>query len=139
MTLMVTKFTDFEEVNEMKFNDLFVLKALFLCMLGVGLDCARNPDTGARLTAPSKLTAAAGDQQITLTWQATPSYAEADYNIYQSTAAAGPFRIVATTKSTHFTITNLKNGSIYYFKVTASLNNAAESAFSNIIKAVPGA
>lgn len=136
---METKFTDFEEVNEVKFNDLFVLMALFFWILGLGVDCARNPDTGAKLTPPSKLIATAGDQQVTLTWQATPSYSEADYNIYQSTATAGPFRVVATTKSTHFTITNLKNGSIYYFKVTASLNNAAESAFSNIIKAIPGA
>ena len=121
------------------FNKIFFLITLFFSILGTIEGCReRNQDTGARLLPPGELTAAAGDQQITLTWRASISYNEADYNIYQSTGAEGPFNKVLTVKSTSAAVMNLKNGTIYYFKLTASLNNTAESVYSNTVKAVPG-
>ena len=115
-----------------------------MVLLAVAFTCtivflySQNPDTGARLNPPSGLTAEAGDQKVLLKWQATNSYAEADYNIYESTDRNGPFHKIATSKERIYTVANLTNGITYYFKVTASLNAAAESLGSNQVAATPG-
>jgi fibronectin type 3 domain-containing protein len=104
----------------------------------IGSVYSRDADTGARLNPPTGLTADAGYQKVLLKWRATTSSAEADYNIYQSARRKGPFQKVATTPNEIYTVTNLTNGTTYYFKVTASLNASAESDYSNQATATPG-
>src|SRR6266436_5042478 len=98
----------------MKLKGLMVLLAAAFTSATVFL-YSQNPDTGAKLNPPSGLTAKAGDQKVLLKWQPTNSYAEADYNIYQSTDRNGPFHKIATSKETIYTVANLTNGSTYYF------------------------
>jgi len=77
------------------------------------------------------------NRKVALEWGPSPSYAEADYTVYQSTNRKGAFQRIALTQGTNYVATNLVNGTIYYFHVTASLNASAESVPSNQIAATP--
>ena len=87
-------------------------------------------------SAPTGLTATAGNTQITLAW--TASTGAVSYNLYRSTTPGGegstPYRTGITTTS--FTDTGLTNGTTYYYQVTA-VNAAGESPKSNEASATP--
>ena len=85
--------------------------------------------------SPANLTACAGNQQATLTWNT--SSGATSYNIYQSTASGGPYTDIASSSNTNYTVTGLINGTPCYFVVTA-VNGAGESAALNQASAVPG-
>src|SRR5690349_13586295 len=74
---------------------------------------------------PAGLTAAPGDQQVTLSWDPPAPDAGATvsgYNVYQGTSpagATGPPVNSSPVKSTRYTVTGLTNGSTYYFTVKA--------------------
>ncbi|GEM_PF-1671957 len=83
--------------------------------------------------APDGLTAAPGDSQVALNWNAV---AGADsYAIYQGTSSDDAM-IVATVTGTSTTITGLANGTTYYFKVGAS-NLGGSGPISAAVRAVP--
>jgi len=86
---------------------------------------------GSTVTAPSaptNVSAAAGDAQATLTW--TASTGAASYNVKRATTSGGPYTNVATgVTSTSYTNTGLTNGTTYYYVVSA-VNSAGESANS---------
>jgi fibronectin type 3 domain-containing protein len=112
--------------------------ALLACLpIVFGVVYAQNADTGAKLEPPTQLTARPADGKVSLRWRPSPSYAEADYTVYQATNRAGAFRKIGVTQSTEFMVTNLVNGATYYFRVTASLNRSAESVPSNLIAGTP--
>ena len=85
-------------------------------------------------TAPTGVSAAAGNTQVSLTW-AAPAGA-VTYNIYRSTTSGSegstPYRTGITTTS--FTDTGLTNGTTYYYQVTA-VNLAGESPKSSEVSA----
>ncbi|MCL5879091.1 MAG: fibronectin type III domain-containing protein [Deltaproteobacteria bacterium] len=85
--------------------------------------------------SPANLTACAGNQQATLTWNISSD--ATSYTIYQSTASGGPYTDVASSSNPNYTVTGLINGTPYYFVVTA-VNGAGESAPLNQASAVPG-
>lgn len=90
--------------------------------------------TTLNLTLPTNLTAAAGNQQVVLTWN--PSAGATSYRVKRATANGGPYTIIASPTSTNYTDTGLTNGTTYYYVVTA-VNSGGESGNSNQASATP--
>ena len=91
--------------------------------------------------APAGLTATAGDARVSLSWKAPGSDGGArvtSYNVYEGTSKNITGKPVTSAKGTGATITNLTNGTTYYFKVTA-VNQAGEGPASGPASAAPAA
>jgi fibronectin type 3 domain-containing protein len=84
---------------------------------------------------PTGLAAAAGNAQITLTWNA--SAGATSYRVKRSTTSGAEAQIAAPTSAT-FTDTALTNGTKYFYVVSA-VNSTAESANSNEVSTTPTA
>jgi len=86
--------------------------------------------------APTGLTAAKGNKQISLKW--TASAGAQTYNVYRGTSsgAEGTTPIASGITSTSYTNTGLINGRKYYYKV-AAVNASGTSALSNEASATP--
>jgi subtilase family serine protease len=87
-------------------------------------------------SAPTGLSATAGDGQVTLTWNG--SSGATSYNVYRSLTKGGE-GATAYKKgitSTSFTDTGLTDGTTYYYTVTA-VNSAGESGQSSEVSATP--
>ncbi|UZQ50257.1 immunoglobulin-like domain-containing protein [Clostridium kluyveri] len=87
--------------------------------------------------APANLTAIAGDAQVALSWNVVQG---ADiYNVYERTESESysSTPIASITNGTNITITNLNNGTTYYFVVKAKNNTSSESANSAEVSAIP--
>lgn len=87
------------------------------------------------MTAPTGVTATAGDRQITLSWQAV---ADAErYQILRLNADTGEYRNVRTVKDATSTVfTGLQNGVSYTYAVKACRNVAGSSRLSEMSAAV---
>ena len=90
--------------------------------------------TGAVPAVPMGLAAAAGNQQVSLTWNA--SAGATSYNIKRGTVSSGPFTQMANTSGTNDTDAGVTNGTAYYYVVSA-LNATGESGNSNPVPATP--
>ncbi|WP_439647988.1 glycoside hydrolase family 6 protein, partial [Cohnella mopanensis] len=85
--------------------------------------------------APTGLTAAAGNAQVTLSWMA--SSGATSYTVKRATTSGGPYTNLATgVTATSYTNTGLTNGTTYYYVVSAS-NSAGSSANSTQASATP--
>ncbi|OKP82154.1 hypothetical protein A3848_29520 [Paenibacillus sp. P32E] len=86
-------------------------------------------------SAPTGLTATAGDSQVTLNWSGVSN--ATSYDVYQG-SAPGVYDVtpVANLTGTTATIAGLTNGETYYFAVKSSKNNV-NSAYSNEVSAIP--
>lgn len=86
--------------------------------------------------APLSLHATAGDGQVTLTWNAVPG--ASSYNVYRATTPEGEGGTPYATgqASPTFTDTNVTDGGVYYYVVTA-VNVSGESSVSNEASAMP--
>ena len=87
-------------------------------------------------TAPTGLTATAGNAEASLTW-AAPTGA-ASYHVKRATTTGGPYIQVAAPTSTTYTDANLTNGTTYFYVVSA-LNSTGESPNSAQASATPTA
>lgn len=89
------------------------------------------------LTAPTGLTATAGDKQVALKWAAVGG--AHSYGVYYSTSSGvtqyNGTKLYASS-APNFTVTGLTDGTPYYFVVTA-LGDAGESSPSNQATATP--
>ena len=85
-------------------------------------------------SAPTGVTATAGNQQVSLSWNA--SAGATSYNVKRGTASGGPYTTVSSPTTTSYTDTGLTNGTTYYYVVTA-VNAAGESGNSNQASATP--
>ncbi|MEM2760947.1 MAG: fibronectin type III domain-containing protein [Nitrososphaerales archaeon] len=101
-----------------------------------------EPITPTESSPPQNLQAAAGNMQITLTWNAPAtdgSSAITNYNVYRS-GASGTIesKTLVTTVGNVLTYTDigLTNGIPYYYQVTA-INGVGESEASNEVSATP--
>jgi fibronectin type 3 domain-containing protein len=86
--------------------------------------------------APTGLSAAAGNTQISLTWSA--SSGATSYSVYRGTAAGGESTtaIASGLASPAYTNTGLTNGTTYFYKVKATNANGT-SGYSNEASATP--
>jgi hypothetical protein len=83
--------------------------------------------------APTSLTAVAISKtaiQVSWSQSTSPAYNETGFEVYQATAAAGPytFRGLTAADAASFTATGLTSGVVYHFRVRAVNNNAASAA-----------
>lgn len=85
---------------------------------------------------PAGLIAAPGNQQVTLSWNA--SSGATSYNLQRSSTSGGPYTTISSPTATSYTDTSLTNGTTYYY-VVAAVNAAGQSANSNQVSATPAA
>jgi hypothetical protein len=85
-------------------------------------------------SAPTGLSATAGNQQVSLSWIA--STGATSYNVKRGTASGGPYTTVSSPTTTSYTDTGLTNGTTYYYVVSA-VNSYGESANSSEVSATP--
>ncbi len=86
-------------------------------------------------SAPTGLTASAGNAQVVLSWTAATGVTS--YNVKRSTTSGGPYTNVQTgIMGTSYTNTGLTNGTTYYFVVSAT-NTFGESGNSSQVSAKP--
>ena len=85
---------------------------------------------------PIKLTAAAGNAQVLLSW--TASAGATSYNVKRATTSGGPYTTITNVTTTSLLDTGLVNGTRYYYAVSA-LNATGESANSSQAFATPSA
>lgn len=83
---------------------------------------------------PINLMSDAGNAQVSLFWNVADN--AAGYSIYRSTSAGGPYTLLSTTPQTSYQDTDVVNGSLYAYVVTAYANGQ-ESAESNEVQAIP--
>jgi len=114
-----------------------VLSSFLILMVSmVLLSSSAFAATPTVLTAPTSLVATAGDSQIDLTWSSVTGATY--YNVYESLDGLTYNLIsVPTTVTTQsYNVTGLKNGTLYYFKTSAS-NTVEESGYSNVASKTP--
>ena len=93
-----------------------------------------TPETPTPVT-PLNLNATAGNSKIDLTWDAVEK--ATSYTIKRSTTAGGPYTAIATDiTDISYTDTDVKNGTTYYYIVSA-INAGAEIGNSNEAYAQP--
>ncbi len=70
---------------------------------------------------------------VGLNWRASTSASVIGYNVYRSSAAAGPFTQLNTTSiaTTSYTDTTAQAGQTYYYVVTSMSSGGDQSGFSN--------
>jgi Glycoside hydrolase family 44/Fibronectin type III domain len=90
--------------------------------------------TGTAPSAPTNLTATAGNQQVALTWTASTN--ATNYNVMRSTTNGSGYTKISSPTTTSYTDTGLTNGTTYYYVVTAT-NSAGTSGDSNQASATP--
>ncbi|VBB08143.1 fibronectin type iii [Lucifera butyrica] len=87
-------------------------------------------------SAPTNLSATAGDSKVTLSWDAVTD--AVSYNVKRSTTAGGPYTTIASgVIGTSYVDTDVVNGTTYYYVVTAVIENGIESDNSNEASATP--
>jgi hypothetical protein len=84
--------------------------------------------------APTGVSAAAGNAQVTVTWNA--SSGATSYSVKRSQTPGGPYTKIASPTTASYTDTGLTNGTPYYYVVSA-VNSAGESANSSEVTATP--
>ena len=89
-------------------------------------------------SSPVNVTATPGNGAVTITWDASPG--ATSYNVYYSTQSGVTTAngISLTGATSPFVISNLSNGTTYYFVVTA-VSSGSESFESAQVSAVPSA
>jgi hypothetical protein len=93
--------------------------------------------TATTPTAPTNLTAAAGNATVLLNWDPVPETIDG-YRVYESTTSGTGYTEIATVGSgvTEYLATGLTNGTTYYY-VVAAFNAAGEGPMSNEASATP--
>jgi hypothetical protein len=124
------------------FSFLAVL-ALSSALACSGVSTASSAEsTGAQTTGattkvpavPTGLTATAGNQQVSLAWNA--SKGATSYRVKRSTTHGGPYSQIAKPTAAAYADSGLTNGTTYYYVVSA-VNSAGASANSSEVSATP--
>jgi len=133
-TVTTTSFPDTGLTNGTTYY--YVVKAV-----GVGGTSAASSEVSATPaiptapSAPARLSATAGDSQVSLSWSA--STGATGYKMFRALTAGGYGATpLASGNSTSYVDTGLTNGTTYYYSVKAS-NAVGDSPFSNEVSALP--
>jgi len=86
-------------------------------------------------SAPTGLTATAGDSKVSLSWNA--STGADSYNVYRSTTAGAETSFATGITSTNFVDSSVTNGVTYFYTVTAMSNTNGEGGQSAEVSATP--
>jgi hypothetical protein len=97
---------------------------------------ARPVAPAAVPSAPTGVTATAGNAQVALSWAA--SSGATGYRVKRATSNGGPYTQVSAPTGTSYSDASLTNGVAYYYVVTA-INAAGESVNSALATATPQA
>ncbi|MDP3149936.1 MAG: FISUMP domain-containing protein [Ignavibacteria bacterium] len=90
------------------------------------------------VTSPQSLAATAGNKQVTLKWNKNSETDLRVYRIYGGTSSNPSTKIDSVNYTdTTKTITNLINGTTYYYRITAVDSTGNQSGFSNEVSATP--
>ena len=92
------------------------------------------------VTAPSSVSATAGNGQVALSWTASTGalgWVVSGYNVGRATASGGPYTYVAVGNVTSSTRTGLTNGTTYYFVIRAEDALGISIATSSEVSATP--
>ena len=109
-------------------------------VIGIGapsVAATATPHTGP--SAPTGLTAVAGNAQVTLNWTAPANNggsAILGYNLYRSTTQSGIYSLIESPTGRTFLDGSLTNGQTYWYKVCA-VNAAGEGAQSGAVSSTP--
>jgi polysaccharide biosynthesis protein PslG len=106
------------------------------CLLGGcgGSSAGRQQELAP--SAPTNVVVTAGNALVTMAWSASPG--ATSYNVKRATSGAGPYALVASPIANSHSDTNLKNGTTYFYTVSAA-NLAGESTSSAQVSAKPTA
>ena len=115
---------------------LLVIAAVLALQACGGSSYSGGGGGGNPPSAPTGLTATAGNQQVNLSW--TASSGATSYHVKRGTSAGGPYTLVASPTTTSDTDSGLTNGTLYYYVVTA-VNTYGESGNSGEASAKPAA
>lgn len=115
------------------FNDTYNIYNTY--SFNVWLKALTAGSSDIKPAAPAGLTATPGNGSVSLKWDAADGAAY--YNIYYSESKDSNFNLHSTVKANSFTVSNLNNGTTYYFKVTSCNENGEESAYSETVSATP--
>jgi phospholipase C len=113
------------------------LVAVLMCLAS----CSGGSSSGGGSPAvaipavPTGLVATAGNAEVTLLWNA--SSGATSYTVESAKASAGPFSVSGTAQKPGFIVTDLINGTTYYFAVLAA-NSGGKSGLSAVVSAIPG-
>src|SRR4029077_6353728 len=128
----------------MKFNQFFVLVAVFIVIVGIWVvsPSIAHAMTPTLTITPTELTATAvSPTQITLSWNApTQNYGKTiiDYKIEQR-LSTGIYKMLQNTGSTitTYSITGLTTGTTYTYRVSAVYSDDSSTDSSNAASAMP--
>ena len=95
--------------------------------------------TSLAIQPPTGLVSRTGDLSVVLHWDPSSDPNLGGYKVYRSTNSLGPFTLqTASVTSPGFCdVVNLKNGQVYFYRVTASTISSGESVPSETISATP--
>lgn len=92
-----------------------------------------NP-TISKPIPPSNLSVVGGDNSARISWTGTTD--ASSYKIYKSIVSKTSYELATATTNSIYDVTNLKNGTTYYFAVT-SIKGTLESDYSNEVNIIP--
>jgi hypothetical protein len=111
-----------------------ILLVLGIVIMGMGTAAFADTTASAPAEAPTEVTATAGNQSVTLAWQAVP--AADSYKVYRSTTSAGTTVVIANATALTYTDQAVISGETYYYQISA-INDYGESDKSIIVSATP--
>ena len=136
------------EIEATSFSDTDITgNAVFYYVVSVNTPEGESADStevqGATVaippSAPSGLTATAGDRVVTLNWNANSEGDLAGYNVYRSTTPGGGYVLLngSLLSSPEFDDATVANFKLYNYVVTAVDFDTLESAYSHEAQAIP--
>lgn len=133
-TSLTNNYVDMGLTNGTKYY--YVVSALNIAGESPNSSEANATPSGGIPPIPTGLTAMAGDQKVTLNWNA--SAGATSYNVKRATVTGGPYTTIASPTTNSYINTGLTNGTKYFFVVSA-VNGSGESTNSTEVNATPSA